>query len=170
MFLLNWFVSSRQIHTIMLIELLKVDLEFAIESVGRFAFRLPSDHAGGYEFIIFFVNYCFDRVIVGVISLLIPDILIYSLFVSIFFPTCSSNRPIIYVANWTFQCSEVVLLLYVVCYFFVFRCDLHVFLYKVYLIHCFFVCFYLLAVRMDNFAGGLYSDLLRIRARTSRAV
>jgi hypothetical protein len=28
----------------------------------------------------------------------------------------------------------------------------------------------LLAVRMDNFAGGLYSDLLRIRARTSRAV
>jgi hypothetical protein len=69
----------------MLIELLKVDLEFAIESVGRFAFRLPSDHAGGYEFIIFFVNYCFDRVIVGVISLLIPDILIYSLFVSIFF-------------------------------------------------------------------------------------
>jgi hypothetical protein len=69
----------------MLIELLKVDLEFAIESVGRFAFRLPSEHAGGYEFIIFFVNYCFDRVIVGVISLLIPDILIYSLFVSIFF-------------------------------------------------------------------------------------
>jgi hypothetical protein len=117
----------------------------------------------------FFMNSCFDRVIIGVISLLGPDILIYSPFVSNLIPICSSNRPIIYVANWTFQCTEVVLPFSVACSF-LFSVAICMLFYIRLILSIALSVFLLLAVRMDSFAGGLHSVLLRIRACTSRAV